>query len=710
MHRAGRRLARTAATVTAVACALATGAGPVLADDGDDHPGAALYLVTLDGPGTSGLGRRMAPDGAAAAMLAVQDDLLASVHAGEPLYRWTTALNGFAVELDDDQVDVLDDDPQVALVEPNQVVPLASTRLAPIRSSTVSDATRRGGAAGAGVVIGVVDTGIDPRNPGFRVAAGLGPAPSDFDGTCADAPDDPRWSAGSCNAKVVGAQFFVGAYGEDALQSTAVRSPYDTDGHGTAMATIAAGAADVRVRAGGHRLGRFSGVAPGARVAAYKACWTAPDPDDDGCATADVVAAIDRATADGVDVLNLSLGGPSTIDTVERALLGAAEAGVVVTAAAGNGGADAYAAHPSPWVTTVGATTDGGRIGDVVIGGLRLRGASSAATPVSGRLVRGADVPADGVRRTAARTCEPGSLDAAQVDGRIVLCVRGGGARIQKSETVALAGGTGMVLVNTHRGSVDADLHAVPTVHLAAPAARRLLARADRMARHGRDPRVRLVPRGEVRAPARVSAFSAGGDPTSPVLKPDLVAPGTEVVAATPQGWDLVSGTSAAAARVAGAAAVLLARPGATAPGARSSLLTTASPLRGDGLRSGAGSVRVGAEDPDLALEMPPTSYRPWLTGDRTNLNLPQALLANGKLRVRRTLTNTSGHVLRVTAHAVGFHDPVTVSPAAAWVRPGDTVRFTIAIDGVPTSTDDGYVLWHADSGETVRIPVVVTR
>src|SRR5215218_6294420 len=96
------------------------------------------------------------------------------------------------------------------------------------------------------------------------------------------------------------------------------------------MASIAAGNAGITARVHGQRVGTYGGVAPQARLAVYKACWTAPDPDDDGCATAD------EATADGVDVLNLSVGGSAGFDTVERALLGAAESDVVVVGAAGN--------------------------------------------------------------------------------------------------------------------------------------------------------------------------------------------------------------------------------------------------------------------------------------------------------------------------------------------------------------------------------------
>ena len=138
-------------------------------------------------------------------------------------------------------------------------------------------------------------------------------------------------------------------------------------------------------------MGRYGGMAPQARIAVYKACWGAPDPADDGCATADLVTAIDRASGDGVDVISLAVGGPAEIDTVERALLGAAEADIVVAAAAGNTGTREYAAHPSPWVTTVGGATGRPRLGRVVAtGGPRLEGAMVSTRSVRpSRLVVG---------------------------------------------------------------------------------------------------------------------------------------------------------------------------------------------------------------------------------------------------------------------------------------------------------------------------------
>ena len=105
-------------------------------------------------------------------------------------------------------------------------------------------------------------------------------------------------------------------------------------------------------------LGAISGIAPRARIAAYKACWGQGDAG--GCFNADTVAAIDQAVADGVDVINFSISGSTTNfrDPVEIAFLFAADAGVFVAASAGNNGPESgTVAHPGPWLTTVAAGT-----------------------------------------------------------------------------------------------------------------------------------------------------------------------------------------------------------------------------------------------------------------------------------------------------------------------------------------------------------------
>ncbi len=695
-----------AAVIAALVAVSALTAVPANADDSDDA--TALHLVTLRGPGTAGHRGPATPALVAQRMLALQAQVLDDIDAGQPLYQWTTALNGFAVELTEDQHDALVGDDRVALVEENAVRPLAdvaSTAAGP--ATRGSPPARRSG--GAGTVIGFVDTGIDPASPAFSQVTDPGRVPRRYAGSCGDAADDAGWAAADCSAKIVGAQYYVDGFGVDALRTTAALSPRDTDGHGTEAASIAAGTSEVAVRSGQHRLGRFSGVAPRARIAVYKACWSAPDPDDDGCATADLVAAIDRATSDRVDVLNLSVGGPSgTIDTVERALLGATEAGIVVTAAAGNGGSAAYAGHPSPWVTTVGASTSPRRVGAVVArNGPRLEGAMVATAPVGpSRLVLGGDVAAPGSSRADAEVCAPGSLDARAVRGAIVLCERGGLPRVQKSETVRLADGAGMVLVNTAPGSTDADLHAVPTVHLSARDGRALRA----WAQDRRRPEVRLVSTGVEDVPVRVARFSSGGDPTWSVIKPDLVAPGTGALAATTGGWDVVSGTSVATAHVSGVAAILLGDRGNTPAEVRSALLTSTAPIGGrSGLRGGTGQVRI-SRVPPIAYLVDPRSYRGWLVGRRTDLDLPQALMRTGRLVVRRTITNTGRRPLWLTTHLHGFDSPVLVSPSAGLLRPGRSLTFRISLPTAPPATDKGTVLWRSASGDQTRLAVVITR
>ena len=191
-------------------------------------------------------------------------------------------------------------------------------------------------------MIGVVDSGIAPESPAFAEVPGLGVDPEGFAGACAEGDG---WAADDCTRKIVGARWYVDGFGADRVRSSESLSPRDALGHGTQVSSVAAGNAGVSVRVDDRDAGHFGGVAPQARVAAYKACWGAPDPADDGCSTADVVSAVDAAVADGVDVLSLALAGGDCIDTLQRASLGAAEADIVVIGAAGNAGRSAYAAH-----------------------------------------------------------------------------------------------------------------------------------------------------------------------------------------------------------------------------------------------------------------------------------------------------------------------------------------------------------------------------
>jgi len=670
-----------------------------------------LYLVTLEGPGVTGSHGPLTGMELRARMVAAQDATLAGVGAtAVPVYRWTDALNGYAATLTADQARLLAADPGVALVEPNAVRPLAAAeRRAP---GTAAGRSR----GGSGVVVGVVDSGIWPESPLFAGVPGLGRQPRGFRGTC---QPGAAWAVDMCNRKLVGARWFVDGFGSGNVRSSAYLSPRDEGGHGTQVASIAAGNAGVSVRTGGESMGTLSGIAPQARLAVYKACWTAPDPDRDGCATADLVTAIDRATQDGVDVLNVSVAGPPGPDTVERALLGAAEADIVVVAAAGNAGRTSYAAHASPWVTTVGAGTAALPRGAVRVSrGPMLDGAMVSDRPVrTTRIVLAARVAAPDAQPADAALCRPGSLDAAGVSGAIVVCARGALGRVDKSATVHQAGGAGMVLTNVSRGDVTVDIHAVPTVHLDRSAGHRL---TSYLARHPRA-RAGLRSTGVDAASMRVVRWSSGGDPAAALVKPDLVAPAVGRLGAVPPRPDgsrfaFFSGTSAATAHVTGIAALLRARRDWSAPAIRSALVTSARPLTGPALRQGAGRSSIGAAlRSRLVLEVGQRDYRRYLDGrfDPERLNTASILLDSDRAVVTRRVTNLGRRAMYYSSSARGFGPHrASVTPAALRIPAGGSATFRVTVTGsrAAAPVDDGYVQWRGADGTRLRLPVVLSR
>lgn len=693
--------------VVGVLAASALVGSPALAAE-DEVPG--LHLVTLTGPGTSATPAGTGTPDAHAVLVARQDAVLASIGSPTTTYRWTTALNGFAVELTADQVSELQTNDDVASVEANTVRPMAGhVDLSAVQFSRAPDPRASKGSGGAGVVIGFVDSGIAPDSPLFSDVRGLGSKRDGFAGSCAPGEG---WTAATCNRKVVGAGWWVEGFGPDRIRSSESLSALDVVGHGTQVASVAAGNSDVSVLMNGRTMTSFSGVAPQAQVAPYKACWAAPDPADDGCSTADLVSAIDQATADRVDVLTLAVAGPSTTDTVERALLGAAEADIVVIGAAGNG-RSAFAAHATPWVTTVGAARGNTLRGRVsVVGGPTFTGASRSRRQLGPvRLVLAADVAADGARPQDARRCLPGSLDAGQVAERAVVCLRGGIGRVDKSEAVAQADGVAMVLVNDRPGALSDDFHTVPTVQLSVADGTdltRWLRRHDRTT-------VRMEGVGIEKDASEAASWSAPGDGRASLLKPDVVALGEGVLGAVPDAWALFSGTSAASARASGVAALLRAKHrGWSASVVRSVLTTTARPLAGTStLVQGAGRVRAPLPRPGLALDIAPTRYRDALddlSWDDLNVS---SIIMRGDGTTTRRVTNLGTRAEYFSVRSRGFvRHRVRTTPVALRLGPGEsaTVRITISGGGDPSRFDDGWIVWRGARGSHTRIPVAISR
>jgi hypothetical protein len=667
----------------------------------------SLYVVVLDGPGTSGYDGPLT-DAEYRTRITQQQDAMLEQLGRLAEYRWTTALNGFAAELSADRAARLARTPGVAAVEVSAVRALARAEVA-----TAPAARAVPGAGGDGTVVGVVDTGIDPDGPVFAGTPSLGPAGhSGFAGTC---PDAEGWVR-ACNDKVVAARHYVRGFSADRLASRARVSPYDTHGHGTQVASLAAGNRNVTATLGARDLGTFSGAAPDARIAVYKACWTAPDPVDDGCATADLVAAIDQAVADRVDVLALAVSGSPTLDVVDRALLGAMESDIVVAAAAGN--APDAAGYGQPWTTTVGASSGPERRGELVLDdGTVLPGTMSETESVGpAPVVAASSITAPGRSRADAALCLPGSLDAARASGRIVVCERGRVARVDKSAAVRLADGAAMVLVSNPGRSPGADLHAVPSLHVSA-------ADGAVLRRELRDGLVATLHSVDATdAVPRLLEWSAGAPPGVSTVKPDLAAAGTGLLAATTgaegQRWELLTGTSASTALVAGTAARLRAQhPRWPAQWIRSALATSAVDLAGDpsSLRQGAGRLYVsGAVRAGLVYDVPPRAWRQVLTGalDAARLNVPSVIVdrAPRVVEVTRRVTNVTRRHMYYSSQATGFRaHQVDVRPAAVRIAPGETRTLRIRITPRGRArADSGWVAWRGANRTRVRIPVVV--
>lgn len=727
--------------------------------------------------------------------------VLSTVAGARVFADYNVVLNGFAAMLTDSEVLTLKMNGAVADVQADE----------PRQLDTVSTATflglaRTGGLwsqyaggsplKGEDMVVGVIDGGIWPENPAFadRVDAGGQPSfnpadtlayttpPATFTGGCT--PGEGLDPGKHCNNKLVGAKFFNAGF----LASRAVMnwsdyaSARDSNvgsngtssghgGHGDHTASTAAGNAGVKAVVDGIALGEASGVAPRARVAAYKVCWTYNDSTaTDGsnarnsCYTTDSISAIDTAVRDGVNVINYSIsGGTSSGDAVEQAFFRASLANVFVAASAGNAGPANTVAHVSPWVTTVGASThDRSFSADVILGsGASYSGASlNQALLASAPLIRAEDAGVGGADASlcysAAAPAGQALLDPARAAGKIVVCTRGGNARTDKSLAVRKAGGVGMILRDNGTGLVS-EPHSVPSVHVSAADGDAIKAYAQAGAASAAIGTFYNKPKP---APMMAGFSSRGPNRADPnVLKPDLTAPGVDIVASVtpaltaaqrigvadgsfvpPAAYDALQGTSMSSPHVAGLALLLRQAHPAWSPAAvKSALMTTAYSTENDNVAGASNgllpwSQGAGHVDPNKAVApglvydagkadfiqyqckinpatISAATCASYGTLDETyNLNLPSITVASvpGTATIRRKVTNVSASSATYTASIAVPGFTAVVTPATLELGVGASASFTVKLtaSGAPVNTwQFGQLTW-SDGNHVVRIPV----
>ncbi|KAL5581660.1 hypothetical protein UlMin_014102 [Ulmus minor] len=692
-------------------------------------------------------------------------------------YSYTRHINGFAATIEEDVAVKIANHPKVISVFLNRGRKLHTTRSwdflgleqeGVVPPSSIWKKARYG----EDTIIGNLDTGVWPESKSF-IDEQLGPIPSKWKGICQNGVD----SSFGCNRKLIGARYFNKGYASvvGPLNSS-FESPRDSEGHGSHTLSTAGGNFVAKASVYGHGNGTAKGGSPKARVVAYKVCW--PPVNGNECFDADIMAAFDMAIHDGVDVLSVSLGGAPTPffnDSVAIGSFHAVKRGIVVVCSAGNSGpAEATVSNIAPWEITVGASTMDREFPSYVILGNKkiFKGQSLSATTLkSGKLyplISAENAKAATASGQEAILCKAGTLDPKKVKGKILVCLRGDNARVDKGEQALLAGAVGMILANNelNGNEVIADPHLLPATQINYTDGVAVFSYINST----KSPRGCITPAttklGTKPAPFMAAFSSKGPSRVTPeILKPDITAPGVSIIAAyteaegpTNQMFDKrrapfnsVSGTSMSCPHISGIVGLLKTLHPDWSPSAiKSAIMTTAttrdnklepmlnaSNFKATPFSYGAGHVNPnGAMDPGLVYDLTVEDYLNFLCAlgynetqisefseqtyvcskhiSLTDLNYPSITVPKlvGSITVTRKLKNvgTPGTYVALVQKPAGVS--VSVEPTSLkFNRVGEEKSFTVTLKEKNPKAAKKYVfgrlIW-SDGKHFVRSPIVV--
>jgi len=647
------------------------------------------------------------------------------------MFEYKATINGYAAQMTPDEAATIAKLGNVKFVERERMFEL-QTDAGPawIGAPGIWDGSATGdaGTQGEGIIVGVIDTGIDPWNPSFAATGDDGYTHTNPFGTgnylgvcdptntsppAGEVAYDPTFP---CNDKL------IGVYGYTASDP----NPRDGDGHGSHTASTAAGnhVNDTTVSTPTDTYtATISGVAPHANIIMYDGCI-----DGGGCPGASLSAARDQLVLDGVDVVNYSIGsgsptGDPWADTEALQWLAIRDAGIFVATSAGNAGpGDATVGSPGdlPWLTTVAAashnraflqeiTLDDGSGNPLTLAGLAMT-SGLAATPIV-FAEDYANPPTISV--DDARLCADGVFPPGTFSGEIVICERGTYGRVAKGQTVLDGGASGYILAQPTEfgggpGALNADPHVLPAIHIDYTTYQQLkdyIANATGPVTGAIAGAVRDVDASHGDILAAFSSRGPNGGFFSDLIVPNVTAPGRDVWAAYHQGpggdgdytWNVISGTSMASPHVAGSGALMAAaHPGWTPAQIESALMSTAvrTVTNDDGVNVatpfGQGSGRVdlvAAVQAGLVLDVATTDFEdadPRTGGDPTSLNLAE--LGNSNCVQSCSWTRTVESTLSAAeTYTLTLDLPVgmtgTVTPNVFTIAPAASQTFTVTVD-----------------------------
>ncbi|XP_058772779.1 subtilisin-like protease SBT5.4 [Vicia villosa] len=570
------------------------------------------------------------------------------------IYSYTRNINGFAAILDENEASDIAEHPNVVSVLLNRGRKLHTTRSWEFMSMEHNGVAPTGSIFrkaryGEDTIIGNLDTGVWPEDPSFG-DDGMGPVPSRWKGIC---QGDDLSIGFRCNRKLIGARYFNKGYfadaGPNAKYNKTLNTVRDYAGHGSHTLSTIGGNFVSGANVFGFGNGTAKGGSPKARVAAYKVCWP-PVIKDEECYDADIIAAFDMAIHDGVDVLSLSLGSDAAEyfeDGLSIAAFHAVKKGITVIASAGNSGPKpGSVSNVAPWILTVAASTLDREFSASVslLDGQSFKGASFSSPLPENKfypLISAADARLDEASVENAALCINGTIDPKKVKGKILVCLRGVNARIEKGLTALEAGAVGMILCNdkANGNEIDNDPHLLPASHITYEDGVAVFAYINST----KNPQGYIHPPitklNKQPAPTMASFSSRGPNTITPeILKPDITAPGVDIIAAFSEGisptelaidkrrvpFMTMSGTSMSCPHVAGIVGLLKTLHPDWSPSAIKSAIMTTARTRDNTARPihdhinakatpfsyGSGHIRPNrAMDPGLVYELSTNDY-----------------------------------------------------------------------------------------------------